>query len=428
MEKIKKLQAVILDRMLPMTCHEVDSLTYWRERILFSILFSGLVLGLFVIIAVIPMAVEDQLWKLLFFDVFFWILGFLLLTLPHIGFTIRGTISVLIIYGLGLAIIISVGPLSGGPAWLFCFAVISGILLGFRAAVLAVLTNAVTLSIIGFLITNKIWGQTFPFFNSNRLMIVAGINFLFLNALAAISVSVLVKGLVRFHEKEQQLSQSLKEEQIKLTDAKNKLEKEFQERKLAEKEKIKAREIAGEQKKLALVGQVAGKMAHDFNNILGIIMGNTELSILDCRDEETKKTLKLILEQTIQGKNLTKNLVAFAKSHEPKQKFFKINEKIDMVLSLLRRDLDGIELIKEDKPGVPDLLADPGMIEHALINLLQNSIHAMSLVNHPRIIVRSFSINNHIFFEIEDNGCGIPPEHLKDIFDPSFTLKGSRDS
>ncbi|MCP4673415.1 MAG: hypothetical protein GY857_19170, partial [Desulfobacula sp.] len=174
--------------------------------------------------------------------------------------------------------------------------------------------------------------------------------------------------------------------------------------------------------------QVAGKMAHDFNNILGIIMGNTELSILDCRDEETKKTLKLVLEQTIRGKNLTKNLVAFAKSHEPKQKFFKINEKIDMVLSLLRRDLDGIELIKEDKPGVPDLLADPGMIEHALVNLLQNSIHAMSLVNNPRIIVRSFSINNHIFFEIEDNGCGIPPEHLKDIFDPSFTLKGSRDS
>jgi len=51
-----------------------------------------------------------------------------------------------------------------------------------------------------------------------------------------------------------------------------------------------------------LVGQVAGKMAHDFNNILGIIMGNTELSLMDCKDEATKKTLELIFDQTIRGK------------------------------------------------------------------------------------------------------------------------------
>jgi len=120
-------------------------------------------------------------------------------------------------------------------------------------------------------------------------------------------------------------------------------------RKKAEEEKIKAQKIAGEHKKLALVGQIAGKMAHDFNNILGIIMGNAELSFLDCKDKETKKTLKLIFEQTIRGKNLTKNLVAFAKDQEPKQEFFRINEKIDLVLSLLKKDLEGIELIKEDK-------------------------------------------------------------------------------
>jgi nitrogen-specific signal transduction histidine kinase len=57
----------------------------------------------------------------------------------------------------------------------------------------------------------------------------------------------------------------------------------------------------------------------------------------------------------------------------------------------MRKDLEGIELLKEESPGVPELLADPGMIEHAFVNLIQNSIHALSMVEHPRITVRTYS-------------------------------------
>ena len=203
--------------------------------------------------------------------------------------------------------------------------------------------------------------------------------------------------------------------------------RDISKRKLAEKEKINTQKIAAEQKRLALVGQIAGKMAHDFNNILGIIMGNTELSLLDCKETETRKTLELIFEQTIRGKNLTRNLVAFAKDQEPKQEFFRISEKIDLVVNLMKKDLEGIELIREDKPGLSELLADPGMIEHTLVNLIQNSIHAVSMVAHPVIIIRTFCMEDNICFEIKDNGCGIPKEHLKNIYEPSFTLKGNKD-
>jgi len=195
----------------------------------------------------------------------------------------------------------------------------------------------------------------------------------------------------------------------------------------AQTEKIKALAVAAEAKKLALIGQVAGKMAHDFNNILGIIMGVSELSLLDCNDEATTKNLEMILNQTLRGKNLTKNLVAFAKSQEPKQEFFNINEKIDLVLNLMKKDLESIELMVDYGSNIPEVLADPGMIEHALVNLLQNSIHATSKTKHPIINIRTYYLDKNICFEIEDNGCGIPEEHLENIYEPSFTLKGSKD-
>lgn len=196
----------------------------------------------------------------------------------------------------------------------------------------------------------------------------------------------------------------------------------------AEEEKIKAQKHASEQEKNALVGRIAGKIAHDFNNILGVVMGNTELALIDCRDEQIKKTLELIFDQTIRGKNLTRNLVAFAKDQEPKQEFFRISEKMDLVTMLLKKDLEGIDVIRQDQPDVPELLADPGMIEHAFVNLMQNAIHSLSKTPHPRIIIRTDCLDDNIRIEIDDNGCGIPKEHIDSIYDPSFTLKGSSDS
>lgn len=195
----------------------------------------------------------------------------------------------------------------------------------------------------------------------------------------------------------------------------------------AQSEKMEALSLAAKAEKLALVGQIAGKMAHDFNNILGVIMGHTELALLDCPDELTRKTLELIFEQTLRGKNLTKNLVAFAKDQEPKQEFFLIDEKLELVINLLKKDLEGIHVIRQYDYGLPELVADPGMMEHAIVNLIQNSIHALSLSPHPQIILRTYSNGEFIVFEIEDNGCGIPSEYIGLIFEPSFTLKGSKD-
>lgn len=203
--------------------------------------------------------------------------------------------------------------------------------------------------------------------------------------------------------------------------------KDITDRIKAENEKLKAEKFRADQARHAMVGQLAGKMAHDFNNVLGVIMGNAQLAMIDCTESNIRETLQLILDQTLRGKNLTKNLVAFAKDQEPRQEYFKIHEKIDLVLDLLKKDLQSIQLIKEYQYRIPDILADPGMIEHALVNLIQNSIHALSRTKIPEILVRTYISDKLICFDIRDNGCGIPEDHIDNIYEPGFSLKGRKD-
>jgi len=156
-------------------------------------------------------------------------------------------------------------------------------------------------------------------------------------------------------------------------------------------------------------------------------MGTAELARMDCPHEPTRKSLEMIFDQTVRGKNLTRNLVAFAKDQEPRQEYFRIQEKIDLVLSLLKKDLDGIDVRTEFAPDLPLLQADPGMIEHALVNLVQNAVHAVSRTPAPWIHIRIRQAHAWMVIEISDNGCGIPDDSLDRVFEPAFTLKGSKD-
>ncbi|MDA8136437.1 MAG: ATP-binding protein [Desulfobacteraceae bacterium] len=182
-----------------------------------------------------------------------------------------------------------------------------------------------------------------------------------------------------------------------------------------------------EQEKYALVGQVAGKMAHDFNNVLGAIMGITEITLMNYREEAAKEALSIVLEQSEQGAVLTRNLVAFAKDQELREEFFQINEKISLVLNLLKKELKDIRVNLALGSQVPQILADPGMVEHALVNLMQNAVHAVCKASGPEIRIKTDSDGQSVFVEIRDNGCGIPEDYHDDIYTPAFTLKGSRD-
>ena len=214
---------------------EYGSLAYWRARILFSVLFTALILGVFATISGISVAIKENAWGLLLFDCFGYLIGVYLIMSRRLRYEIRASITLMMCYAVGIVVLLSVGPLSGGAAWLFAFAVLVAVLLGFKPAILAILLNASSLSIIAWLILDKKLDVDFSFFRTTQAMVAAGVNFVVLNAIAAVSVASLVKGLVDTYEKKGALAENLEQERMQLTEAKKELESEIDERKQAEK-------------------------------------------------------------------------------------------------------------------------------------------------------------------------------------------------
>ena len=212
-----------------------DGLLLWRERILLAALSTSVILGIFVYAVSVTLAFKAELWELGVLNTVFYLAILCLFLMRQLKFEIRAGITLLIGYAIGLCVTISFGFLSGGPAWLFAFAVVTGLLLGLKAAIVAVMVNGMTLFLLGMLSLNG------PLSHLNLIIIpldrlvIAGVNFIFLNAAAALSASVLVHALQSIAEKEKAASNILEAEREQLIRAKERLKDEIEVRKQTER-------------------------------------------------------------------------------------------------------------------------------------------------------------------------------------------------
>ncbi|OPX36627.1 MAG: hypothetical protein B1H12_06735 [Desulfobacteraceae bacterium 4484_190.2] len=222
------------DAVAPPEPSQKDGLIYWRERILYTILAGGLALGLFALAPAIVMAIKEKLWHLAILNTMAYLCAVGLLVLPRIRYKVRASVTLLMSYAVGLYVILSVGLLSGGPAWLFAFTVLTAVLLGLKAACTALTFNGITLAIIGWLIGTGQFGESYTVFSTLEKGIAAGAGFMLLNAVAAISVAVLVRGLQSTAQREKAATDNLKRERRHLIQAKENLKSEIDDRKQAE--------------------------------------------------------------------------------------------------------------------------------------------------------------------------------------------------
>ncbi len=282
---------------------EPYSLLHYRSRILLSFLIVSLLTGLLAYIPAVYLAVTQKLWILLIVDTAAWGMALILLLSPIFSFWQRSSIAAVIPYIVGFFIIINVGPLSGGLTWLFAFAVIAGVLLGLKAALTAVIINAVTLIVLGWLASTGKVHLDFPFFQSFRALITTGANFVFLNAVVAVGVSVLIKSLEIINLKEKTLAASLKSEQLNLLESKKGLELEVNERKQAQ------RHLQESQKRYQTLFESASDV---------ILILQKDLKIIDCN----LKTVKIFQKDknAIVGSNMKQFFPEFQANGESSAK------------------------------------------------------------------------------------------------------------
>jgi PAS domain S-box-containing protein len=140
-----------------------------------------------------------------------------------------------LVYAVSLYICVFYGLLSGGPFWLFAFGVMSGLLLGLRAAIIAVCVNLGTLLALGWWFAAGPGEGDFPFFKSTLRAVTAGGSFLLMNMVAAFSSAVLIRRLHVLALEEKSISKSIEQEKDKLLEAKTALEGEILRREETEK-------------------------------------------------------------------------------------------------------------------------------------------------------------------------------------------------
>ncbi|MGA9264512.1 MAG: response regulator [Desulfobacterales bacterium] len=231
---VKSIVSAFIQKLYPLNSSREDGLVYWRECILHALLGVALVLGLVALVPAFALALKEELWGLLVFDICMYLSVVVLVAFRNWSYELRAAGILIVALAIGIWVTVSVGPLSGGPAWLFTVAVFSGLLLGLKAALIAVVLNGLSFGVIGWLAFNGHLADGQPFFSSLAHAVAAGANFLALNAGAAITVSVLVHGLQTTAAKEKAANEIIRKEQARLIEVREDLKNEVEVRKQAE--------------------------------------------------------------------------------------------------------------------------------------------------------------------------------------------------
>ncbi len=175
--------------------------------------------------------------------------------------------------------------------------------------------------------------------------------------------------------------------------------------------------------KLEAVGRLAGGVAHDFNNLITVITGYTDLlrSSLDGEDPRRADATE-ILRASSRAAGLTQQLLAFARRQLVQPRVLDLNRLVADVTSLLERLLGeqvGIQLELAPEPAIVEV--DPGQFEQLLMNLAVNARDAMP--QGGRLVIRTRQTADEVVLEVEDDGHGMAADVRTQIFEPFYTTK-----
>ena len=190
--------------------------------------------------------------------------------------------------------------------------------------------------------------------------------------------------------------------------------------------------------KMESVGRLAGGVAHDFNNMLSVILGNTEM-ILEDADTANPfiNNLQEIHKATKRSIDLTQQLLAFARKQTIAPKVLDLNKTIEGMLRMLRRLIgENIDLAWIPRKNLYTVKIDPSQIDQVMANLCVNARDSIKGVGKITIETNNISFDENychehdgfkpgefVMIAVSDNGCGMGTEILDNLFEPFFTTK-----
>jgi signal transduction histidine kinase/CheY-like chemotaxis protein len=175
--------------------------------------------------------------------------------------------------------------------------------------------------------------------------------------------------------------------------------------------------------KMESIGTLASGVAHDFNNILGIILPNAELIKRRTEpDHPVRKFADIIINASKRAGQLTRQLLSLARKDAVALRIVSLNDAVRATGKLLSETLDRkIRLEFDLSQEATTIKADETQVEQVLLNLAINARDAMPEGGTLKFATRSE--NGKVTVRVTDTGTGIDPENLPKIFDPFFTTK-----
>jgi len=178
--------------------------------------------------------------------------------------------------------------------------------------------------------------------------------------------------------------------------------------------------------KMEAVGRLAGGVAHDFNNMLTVISGYNrmildELSALDPLRGYAEEVLKA----ADRAGALTNQLLAFSRRQIMRPRVVGVNAVLAQTEKMLRRLIgEDVELVMRLDPGAGNIKADPGHVEQAVVNLVDNAVKYSP--SGTAVHIEADREGEGILIRVRDEGCGIAGEHLPRLFERFYRVDKAR--
>ena len=190
--------------------------------------------------------------------------------------------------------------------------------------------------------------------------------------------------------------------------------------------------------KMELVGRFAGSVAHDYNNMLGVILANADLALYQMPQVQAeRKYLEEIQRAARHSANLTRQLLAFARRQPVEPCLLDLNSAVTGMRGVLGRLVGPeIQLAWTAAPGLWEVRMDPTQLDQVLTNLVVNARDAITGRGRIEVVTANRSLDetdcatlpearpgDHVCLSVADSGCGMAPELAERIFEPFFTTK-----